>query len=60
MVLAKKEDALSQENMIDPAVDPEAAAKRARDRTERAIRNEPQIKVMVAGAFLETMKRGAL
>ena len=60
LVLAKKEDALGQQKKEDPELDPKEAGRRTQERIERSIRNEPQIKVMVAGGFLETLRRGAL
>ena len=61
VVLAKKEDILSREEVTnydeDGHEDPEAGAA-ADSKFERGIRNEPQIKVMVGGTFVDMLKRG--
>ena len=61
MVLAKKEDAVGQEVFSGDPSDPDRVEEMsldARKKMEQAIRNEPQIKVMLGGTFLDMMKRG--
>ena len=60
-VLVKKEDALGQDVMAGDLTDPEVAEEMMRKATEKqkvAFRNEPQIKVVIAGNFLDMIERG--
>ncbi len=60
-VLAKKEDTISQETLSGDLTDPsriKEVLNDAQKRAEQAAKNEPQIKVMLGGAFLDMIKRG--
>ncbi len=61
LVLARKEDAVGQKEFSGDVNDPaqlEALLLRVWKKLERAIQNEPQIKITVGGAFLDMIKRG--
>ncbi len=60
-MLAKKEDAIGQEAFAADMSDPEKVkeqAEKLQKRFEQAVANEPQIKIMLGGAFLDMVKRG--
>ena len=60
-MLAKKEDAMSQDLMKFDFSDPNEVAKMmelARESLKKMYANTPQIKIMVGGNFLEMVERG--
>ncbi len=61
MVLAKKEDLVGQDIFAGDMADAEVAESLVQGnkaKMAKAIRNEPQIKIMLGGTFLDMIKRG--
>ncbi len=58
LVLARKEDALGAGDVFTGDFSDPRKEEELRSNMERAVRNEPQIKLMIGGAFADMLRRG--
>ncbi len=58
LVLSRKEDALGAGDVFTGDFSDPRKEEELRRNMERAVRNEPQIKLMIGGAFADMLRRG--